>query len=1013
MRKRRFMCCLAIAAGWLLSVSSMPMHAADASESRLLTRRWQIEDGLPHNSANAVLQSPEGYLWIATYAGLARFDGRRFRVFGRDSNPRLPNDRITALAQNHSGNLLLGTETGEFYRFDGRQFERQSMPALWTTTKISAIALDDTNEVWLLDRHGTLISRRDQSIHPATKLGDPAWITKGFAKDRSSGVLWALQTGVLGRIENGRWKISNLPGPAADSPVQVIGSGRSGGIWAVASRHLWRWIDDGWRDSGPLGDWSSESLTALCEWEDGGLAIGSVESGLHLIRPGVSERHFGRSDRVGDNWIQSLTVDTEGALWVGTVMSGVSAMQRTNFDRIVPPEGFGSHPLKTITVRKAGGVWVGTEGGGVYRYADDKWQAFGSSMGLTSTFVWSVLEDRGGRLWVGTWGGGVFRMLADHFERVPGLEDPRELVAALFEARDGAMWIGTIHGLTRYAEGNITTYGVEQGIAQPEVRAIAEAPDRTIFFGLAGGGLGEVRAGRVRMFGEADGLTANYIVSLHFDDSGALWLGSMSGGLIRYKQGNFVQLGKEKGFPNGAVGNISEDAEKNFWLMSDRGVFRIPRSELDACADGLTPRLRYERFGNGDGLERIDIATGSQPAGCTTPDGLLWYPAMHGLVRVDPALQNPPAVLPRVILEEFAVDGDSLISSIDGSVAGPVIVPPGKDRFDFRYTAPTFAGAERIRFRYRLAGLDTRWSEGGEDRSASYHHLLPGRYTFEVIAAVSEWSEDSPKIALTFDLEPRWWERWFVRLAGYAGTAVAIASLVMWQQRRVHRRKTHQLEQQRSLERERTRIARDIHDDLGASLTRISLLSQSARRELDDPARSAERIDAIYATSRELTHKMDEIVWAVNPRHDSLDSVAHYLASFAQEMLALAGITCRLDIPLRLPNWPIFAEARHHLFLAFREALNNVVKHAEARCVTVTLGVDDVELWVRVEDDGRGFDPQPSTVSEMREGEGLANMRQRLADVGGRCDITQMAGSGMRVEFRVPMRPSDRTRTIS
>lgn len=972
------------------------------SPFRLVSRRWQMEDGLPQNSANAVLQTHEGYIWVATYAGLARFDGHRFQTFGRESSPRLPNERITALFEDRHRVLWIGCETGELFSYTNGKFEGQKLGEKWTPTKIAWICSDENDAIWVLDRNGVLVRAHDGFMLPQPVTGDLTRITNGLAKEAASGELWALRTGVVGLLHDGKWVPVALPGKVGDQPVQAIGTARDGGIWIVAQAGLFRWDHSKWVEAEGSGPWSGLGVNSICEWQEGMIAFGSLEQGLYLYRPGKTGLQFGREQRVGDNWIQNITVDREGSLWVGTAMSGVSVLQRTNYERIVPPENLGMHPLKTIAPSHAGGVWLGTEGGGIYRFVDGDWTAFKANAGLTNLYVWSVLEDQAGRLWAGTWGGGVFRLNEDKFERVPGLGDPRELVAALFEARDGSMWIGTVHGLQCYANGEVTRYGVEQGIKAPEVRSIAEDAAGVIWFGLAGGRLGSLRDGKLRIYGSSESLSADYIISLFFDDSGALWFGSTSGGLTRFKNGKFALLGGAQGFPSVSIAHIADDKAGNFWLSTDRGIFRIARAVLDACADGTAPRLIYDRFGSGVGMERIENAAGSQPAGCVTADGNQWYPDRQSIVRVDPYHESVSPIAPSVVLEEFLVDGKRIASGVEaGAPMQPLEIAPGHGRYEFNFTAPTYLRPESMRFRYRLAGLNNDWIDAGADRHASYNDLSSGAYRFEVTALDGEQTAAVGTVQLAFSVKPHLWERWWVRLLGYLAAALAIAAGARWQQHRSHRRKTEVLERQQTVERERTRIARDIHDDLGASLTRISLLSQSARRELDDPAQSAHRIDNIYSTASELTHKMDEIVWAINPRHDSMESVVNYFTSFAQELLTTAGVACRMEMPLRLPVRPIYAEARHHLFLAFKEALHNVVKHAGATCATISLQANDTVLELRVQDDGRGLNGSARSTGQ---GNGLTNMRQRLADVGGRCEISAHPAGGTLVVFYLPLR---------
>jgi signal transduction histidine kinase len=324
---------------------------------------------------------------------------------------------------------------------------------------------------------------------------------------------------------------------------------------------------------------------------------------------------------------------------------------------------------------------------------------------------------------------------------------------------------------------------------------------------------------------------------------------------------------------------------------------------------------------------------------------------------------------------------------------------------------------ERVQFKCRLDGLETDWTENGHQRAMVYNYIPPGRYTFRVIAANNDGIWNEAGASLPFEVLPFFWQTvWFQLLVG--GIVITAASGGVWYgTRRRMRRKLERLERQRTLERERARIARDIHDDLGASLTRITMLSQispAERGQQDPPSSAIQNLDQIFGTARELTRAMDEIVWAVNPSHDTLDSLANYLGKFAQDYLRAAHIRCRLDVPLHLPQLAITSEVRHNLFLAFKEALNNVVKHSGANEARITLTATDHEITWELEDNGRGFNSAISAISATNDreetdrissGNGLANMKQRLAESEGACEIRSSPGLGTQVRFRVSIPP--------
>jgi signal transduction histidine kinase len=486
-----------------------------------------------------------------------------------------------------------------------------------------------------------------------------------------------------------------------------------------------------------------------------------------------------------------------------------------------------------------------------------------------------------------------------------------------------------------------------------------------------------------------------------------LWLGTFGGGLNRFKDGRFAAINAEQGLLNNVICAIAEDKRGYFWMSSHGGILRVSKAELNACADGKLASVNCIAYGKGEGLPTLECSGGFQPAFGETPDGRLWFPTSKGLVAVDPNDVKTNQLAPPVIIEELRVN-DKTVESREPKIEGRGLrVAPGHQQFEFRYTGLSFSVPEKVRFRYRLEGLEPEWKEADTKRSVTYSYLPPGNYKFRVTACNNDgvWNNDGA--ALAFVVEPQFWQTWWFRGLATVGAAGLIAGIVQYDTRRRLRQKLQRVEHQRAVERERARIAKDIHDDLGASLTRITMLSQTVRSELDHAPQAAADVDRIYGTARELTRAMDEIVWAVNPKHDTLDSLATYLGRFAQDFLSAAQIRCRLDVPVQLPPWPLTAEVRHNLFLAFKEALNNAVKHARASEVRVCLNIETAGFALMVEDKGRGFSPgtldADRDAARLASGNGLSNMRQRLAEIGGQCQIENAPGQGTKVTFFVPV----------
>jgi signal transduction histidine kinase len=521
-----------------------------------------------------------------------------------------------------------------------------------------------------------------------------------------------------------------------------------------------------------------------------------------------------------------------------------------------------------------------------------------------------------------------------------------------------------------------------------------------------GGGLGRLQNGKLRQFLKADGLSSDYIQCLHIDQVGTLWIGTYGNGLCRYRDQHFDNVSTENGLLNNFICDIEEDNYGNFWISSHKGIFRLTREELVMCANGKINTVHCLSYGKGEGMPTLECSGGLQPASAKTADGRLWFPTSRGLVVVNPDETGNNRMQPPVVIEDIVANGRTLAQNPAPDKF--LEFAPGLQRFEFHYTGLSFQAPEKILFQYQLQDWESDWMDAGAKRMAEYSYIPPGAYTFRVRARNNDgfWSGDG--VSFKFRVLPHFWQTLWFRVFSLLGGVLLVGGSVLFITRQRMRQKLERIQRQQTLERERTRIAKDIHDHLGANLTRISLLSQSAHGELDNPVHAGVQLDRIFNTTRELTRSLDEIVWAVNPQHDTLDSLANYLGNFAQEFLVPINIRCRLDLPLQLPPCLITAEVRHNVFLAFKETLNNVAKHAAATEVTVLLETDAEGFTVIVRDNGRGFDLSAAESNPEKDrlarGNGLKNMRQRLEKLGGRCEIQTSPGNGAQITLVVHVR---------
>jgi signal transduction histidine kinase/ligand-binding sensor domain-containing protein len=985
----------------LIFFSSGICPGFSAPSPNYFIRTWQVENGLPQNKVTAVVQTRDGYLWLSTYNGLVRFDGVRFTVFDDANTPELRSSRVTSLFEAADGVLWIGDEGGHVTQYKQGRFKAVSFHANWSGGKIYGIAADESGDVWLMNEAGELARAKDGLV-----LIPPAGtVAKVVALTSAGGKIWVTCNGAVSALERGQLSPLKFNEPTTNSYVQGIGASSDGGLWVASDGRFRKWLDGRWvQDLGPT-PWSNSIVCPVVEMRNGVLAIGTVNQGLYLIFPKNAQAplHFDRVSGFPSDWVISLWEDREGNLWSGTG-AGLVVMRPNNIETISPPDQWKGRAVLSVCPGQNGALWIGTEGAGLYRFQNGAWTNFNSAQGIRNPYIWSLAEDAGGKLWAGTWGGGLFVQNGDSFEFAKGMEKITTPMPALLSAENG-LWVGTTSGLLRYQAGKAMWFNQNPGQNLSDVRAIKKDEQGTIWFGMVGNGLASLQDQKIRQFKKLDGLSSDFIDCLHFAKNGTLWIGTFGGGLTRFKNGHFSIINRQQGLPNNVIGDIEADSQGFFWMSSYGGIIRASEAELNRCADGETQEVHCLTYGINDGLPTLECSEGLQPAGCKTADGRLWFPTSKGLVSVNPTNVIINHLPPPVIIEEIRIDDQTIARKTADEV--PLRISPGWHRLDFQYTGLSFVAPEKVQFKCRLNKFDADWINMGTKRVATYNYIPPGNYSFQVVACNNDGIWNETGASLSFDVLPYFWQTLWFRLSVLALLITTSGGLVWFDTRRSMRRKLERIERQRDIERERARIAHDIHDDLGAHLTRITMLSESVRGELADSVRAVAGLNQIYDTARELTRSMDEIVWAVNPRHDTLESLASYLEKFAQDLLLAADIRCRLDMPQQFPEWRLTSEVRHNVFLAFKEALHNVVKHSAASEAYIQLTVKLNSFILIVEDNGPGFTSEikkriPSDdASRIASGNGLGNMTRRLAEIGGHCEIQSATGKGTKITFTI------------
>lgn len=1018
----------------------------------MLVESWHVEHGLPDANITALAQTPEGYLWVGTFNGLARFDGVRFTIMDARRAPGLAARRITGLLADHAGRLWVADESGALFRGESGRFEPG--PGLSPTDRTTPVgsthsrwlrgtglAEDALGGIWMqtdggrlarvadgaakefsagegLPAGGVVALAGDPSRRPWALVGDRLLQWEEVPADRGTGraVLPAgtEQPGTGTRAAHfeprssppaaGRW-VERWRAPGLSRGGPALGAGPADNVWLAVPRGSW--ITGGGRvlrfrggrleDSLPPTPWTANSprsqVTAVLEDRAGRVWLGTHWGGVLRSEGEGAWLPPLAGGVLAQCRVTCLFEDQQGAIWVGTLSDGLHRLTRRPVAALRLPPPAKDHLVNTVCTTRDGGVWVGTDGAGAFRYAAGAFTHYGVEAGLGSALVLSFCEDGAGELWCGT-ATGLCRWREGRFERLAAPEANLGYAVAMLADRTGNLWFGTPQGVVRHQAGRFTLHGLGvEGAA--EIRALAEDSAGDLWIGTVARGLFRLSGGRVERFGPAAGLTHPDARALWCDATGGVWVGTLGGGLFRGRVGRFEAITTADGRADATINGMITDGAGRLWCCSYNGIFGVPLALLDGWLPGGRVPLACRRLSLAEGLDHRACSGAGKPVVSRAPDGMLWFVNQRSVGVLDPALASEAEAPPRVVIESATVDGVEQ----PARTGETLVAASSARRLEFRYTALGLARPAEARFRHRLREVDADWIYAGQDRAAYYGQLPHGRYVFEVAAAGADGTWRAAAGGLAVEIRPRLWERASVRAGAGLLLLGGVAAAVGFSARARLRRRLAALERQRALEQERSRIARDMHDELGAGLTRISLLTALAQDSADDPAEVRAQGGKIAHVARSLVQALDEIVWAVRPQNDNLESLVEYLGQATRDLCEGSGVRCWFAMPPAVPAVEVPANARHNLILACREAVNNVLKHSGATELRMSVRLEERRLTVELADNGRGFEVAGG---EARRS-GLTHMRARLAEVGGHCTIQSAPTGGTTVRLALPL----------
>ena len=960
----------------LLAATRTPALDPNRNLKEFGHQAWLTENGLPQNTVQAIVQTRDGYLWVGTQDGLARFDGLNFAIFDKENTPAFKSNDIRFLQEDEQGRLWISTSYGLVCRHDG-QFKSFTTSEGLPDNSVGPVVEDNNGQVWIGTAGG--LARFDNGNFKTFAAN------QGLARNVIQ-TLYALPngrilvgtSGGLQFFDGNEFSPTNKPAGPIPANITSIAGTKGGHMWIGTLDGLFSVGDEGRTTTIAL---PNNRVSALHLDREGALWIATAGGVARL--QGERLETFTSADGLSSNLVLSLFEDREGSIWIGTEAGGLNLLKSKKFNTFTTKDGLPTDLVKAIYQDPQGGIWIGSNGGGLTLFKGGKFTTWTTRDGLSSDVVLSLAGDAQGVVWIGT-PDGLNRFQNGKFQTftfADGLSN--DLVRSVLVDRNGVLWVGTRDGLNSFRDNQFTTYTTRDGLANNFIGTLYEDSKGNLWVGTLGG-LSKIKDGKFQTFTTKDGLSSNTVISLYEDAPGDLWIGTNGGGLNRLRADKFVAFSNT--LAADIIYRILEDQQKNLWCSSNKGIFRVNKNELDRVAGGGSGNVNPVFYGPADGTLTRECSGGGHPAGWKTSDGRMWFATIKGLAVIDPEnipLNTSP---PPVAIEQISIDSQSI------PLTQHLTLSPDASRLDFYYTALSFIAPENVRFKYKLEGFDDEWIDSGARRVASYTNLRPGNYKFRVIATNNDGVWNETGAAIDFYLKPHLYQTyWFYLIC------VVLLALAAWQ---LYRMRVKRMSSQfQAVLAERGRIAREIHDNLAQDILGISVQLELVARLMPAAAETAKgHLDRARILVRNSMTEARRYVWDLRSQELHKKDLASALRDTTNRLTAENDVEAVVEVagPLRaLPP-----EVETNLLRIGQEAINNAIKHAQAHRIDVALNFDTHSVRLCIRDDGRGFD----TNEAIADGHfGLLGMRERAEQAGGVLSIESAKERGTQIVVDVPL----------
>ncbi len=972
---------------------------------------YKILQGLKQPLVRSIMQDKGGNIWLGTYSGGAsKYNGKYFTNYTTAQG--LSNDGIWSMLQDKEGNIWFGTYGAGVSKFDGKTFTNYDISGGLAKDVVWNILEDRSGNLWFGTNHGAIRYDGDSFIHYTTAEGLCNNFVHSIIQD-NKGDIWFGTLGGASRFDGNRFvNYSSKHGLVNDS-IQCMMKDKNGSIWFGTYGGISKFDGRFFSNYGAMQGFSSVPVQSILEDKNGKLWFGTNRGIVMLDEKKMRQSpstftHYTTAQGLGNDNVTSVLEDHAGNLWFGTNGGGVARFDGRMFTHMTVAEGLGQNEVMRTVEDKEGNFWFGTWGGGLSKYDGKSFTNYTVAEGLSSNNVFSLHIDRNGILWMGT-GKGISKFDGKCFSNYAAEQGmTNDEVWSILEDKDGNLWFGSFgSGVYKFDGKNFLHYSREQGLSGGIVMCMLQDKSGIFWFGTYGGGLNRYDGKSFSHYMVGEGFSGNEVMNMLEDKRGDLWIGTIGGGVNKFDGKQFTSYSTVQGLSNEIVMGILEDKKGNLWFSTRNGINRMMQNHSSARVDkkSNTRKPIFKNYIYADGFLGVNCFVNSF---FEDSKGNIWAGASDRLTCYHPEGEIPDTIPPTICLSNIALFNEkvnwlNLESKKDTSLVLGNGVIVGDFQFDslskyynipsnlslafnnnyltFEYVGITTKSPYKVRYQYKLDGLDENWSPVTERTEAPYGNLPFGSYTFRVKAMNSEgyWSDE---LNYSFAIRPPWWKTILFR-------SVALIFIMML----LYGIYRYRLNQVLRLQAIRNKIAHDLHDDIGSTLNSISVYSQVAQQ---DPEKKQEALEMIGDSSRKVIEAMSDIVWAINPEHDSFENIIMRMRSFSYQLLHAKNIEHQFKADEKLNQLKLSIEDRRNFYLFFKESINNLVKHSHADKASFSLTAEARLITLSIHDNGIGYD-----TGKQYNGNGVNSMKRRAKEMNANLFVASSPGKGTTIELKL------------